>query len=87
MTPEDYVKRVQDIDPSNLKGWESLAKDLRAQGSEYRSVDPTMTLIMQGLAVQIDRYLSHVKLCQTKIARAVQIKIDAEPISEPDLTV
>lgn len=88
MTHEEYVKRIQAIDTTNLDGWEKLAKDLRDRGIEFRLVDPKMTFIMQGLATQIDRYLDHVKSRQTVIGREIQIKLNAEPIdSEPDLTV
>lgn len=86
MTRDEYNTRIQKID--NLPGWISLAGDLRKQGVEFRSVDAKLTLIMQGLAVQIDRYVSHITEKQEQISREVEVKLSAEPIdSEPDITI
>jgi len=47
-----------------------------------------MTLIEQGLALQIKRYITHVVARQAQFNREIEIVRRAEPIdSSPDLTI
>lgn len=88
MTLNDYKERILSISSDNLMGWVKLAEDLRVQGAENRPFDAQLTLIMQGLALQIDRYAAHVGARQAQFNREIEIVRNAEPIdSSPDLTV
>jgi hypothetical protein len=83
MTREEYVARIKEkSDPEYQAGWITLAKDLRAMGGELRQEDPALTFIMQGMAVQIDRYLTHINKRQAEIDRAIQIVEDAKAIDD-----
>lgn len=87
MTREEYITRLKEMsDPEYQQGWTTLAKDLRDVAAEIRQEDATLTFIMQGMAVLIDRYLTHVNKRQGEIDRAAQIIENAKAIdSEPEL--
>ena len=86
MRPSEYVERLQNMDQEYLAQWIKLGADLREQGQEFRAIDPKMTFLMQGLAVQIDRYLAHIGEKQAEINRAIEIEKNAEPIdSSPEI--
>jgi hypothetical protein len=87
MTKEEYIARIKEMfDPEYQQGWRTLSKDLREVGAEMRQEDATLTFIMQGMAVQIDKYLAHINKRQGEIDRAAKIVEEAEGIeSEPEL--
>jgi ribosomal protein S4 len=87
MTKEEYIARIKEkSDPEYQQGWRTLASDLREMGGELRREDATLTFIMQGMAVQIDKYLAHINKRQNEIDRAAQIVEEAKAIdSKPDL--
>lgn len=84
-----YVNRINEMmEPDYQAGWKKLATDLREEGVTVRPVDAKMTLIMQGLALQIERFLSHSEERKHQFDREAAIQQNAEPVdSEPDLTV
>jgi hypothetical protein len=87
MTKEEYLARIKEMsNPEYQEKWATLAKDLRETGAEIRQEDGTMTFIMQGMAVQIDRYLTHINKRQDEIDRAAKIVEEAKGIdSDPEL--
>lgn len=88
MTLDEYKERILSISSDNLTGWVKLAESLQEQAIENRPHDPQMTLIEQGLALQINRYVTHVVARQAQFNREIEIIQRAEPIdSSPDLTV
>ena len=81
MRQEEYALRITQMsDKAYQDRWQTLSSDLRKQGTDCRTIDAEMTLIMQGLAVQVDRLLEHIKKRKTSIDKALQIKKNAEPI-------
>jgi len=83
MDKEEFQKKIGELSNKTYQGnWEQLSKDIRFQASQFRTADPEMTFIMQGLAVQIDRHLSHITKRQAEIDRAATIISNALPIEE-----
>jgi hypothetical protein len=89
MERTDYVSRITEMtQPPYLEGWLKLARDLRTEANSVRSIDPTMTFLEQGLAVQIDRLVSHVVKRRAELERAEEILENAKPVdSEPEISV
>lgn len=89
MTHKEYVDRLNKMmNADHRAGWTKLVSDLRKESADIRSVDAKMTLLMQGLALQIERFLSHGEERKQQFEREAAIQLNAEPIdSEPDLTI
>jgi hypothetical protein len=89
MDHSEYAARIAEMtEPSYLEGWRKLAGDLRTEANNVRPIDPAMTFLEQGLAVQIDRLVSHVVKRRAELKRAEEILKNAEPVdSEIEITV
>lgn len=83
MDQSDYTRRIEELsNPAIRAGWVKLSEELRLEAFHMRAFDPAMTFVEQGLAVQIDRFLSHLKRRKAELDRAKQILKDAEPIED-----